>query len=79
MLRKNKECAIVFEPKNWAYISPEALALNKMMLESDPTKRITACDALKNNWFEMDHHKETELISIVDKIRHYSAKYMSKK
>jgi len=74
MLRKNKECIILYDEKNWGHISTEALDLVKSLLEIDPDKRVKAGDALKHKWFLMDHNKSKDLSTLADKIRYYSSK-----
>lgn len=53
ILRKNKQCKVVFAKKLWENISPEAQDLCKRMLQKDPAYRVTAVEALNHKWFKM--------------------------
>ena len=74
MLKKNKECAIAYDTKNWSFISEEALDLNKKMLDSNPDQRISAHDALKHKWFSMEHNNDNDLTVIINKIDLFTSK-----
>jgi len=42
-----------FDPEDWTKISDEAKDLISRMLQKDPSKRISAIDALDHIWFEI--------------------------
>ena len=47
----------VFPEKEWKEVSDEAKKLIKKMLEKNPRKRITALNALKDEWFNINKEK----------------------
>ncbi len=74
MLKKNKDCKIIYNPAQWKNVSPEASDLIHKMLEVNPKLRISAKDALLHPWFTSEQHNE--LLSVIDKIRKYN-KYIN--
>ena len=45
-----REGKYVCDQPEWAFVSPDAQDLVRRMMELDPSKRITAADALKHPW-----------------------------
>jgi calcium-dependent protein kinase len=43
---------LAFDPKEWSGVSDKAKDLLALMLERDPTKRLTAHGALSHEWFK---------------------------
>jgi len=70
MLKRNKECKIVYNQAHWKTVSPEAFDLIHKLLEIDPKNRMNAKDALAHPWFTSE--KYGELLSVIDKIRKYN-------
>lgn len=50
ILKRVEKGKFTFDPQDWANISSEVKDLIKAMLEYDPTKRISATDALQHPW-----------------------------
>jgi len=51
VLKKNKECEVDLEKKEYENLSIQAKDLLRRMLEKDPARRITAADALRHEYF----------------------------
>ena len=47
-----------FPKEEWDNVSDEAKNLVKKMIEKDPSKRISALEALKDDWFKMNKEKK---------------------
>jgi serine/threonine protein kinase len=66
ILRKNKQCKVVFPAKLWDNLSEEAKDLCSKMLQKNPNNRITAEEALSHNWFK--HFREEPMFQIAPSI-----------
>jgi serine/threonine protein kinase len=62
ILLKNKKCEVEYPPKYWDKISMKAKDLVMRMLERDPSKRITASEALEHEWFKQDEGEINDVI-----------------
>lgn len=58
-----------FNPKRWRDISPEAKELARQLLCSDPSKRISASELLKNEWLQT----QAEAYEVLSEQREQSA------
>ena len=47
-----------FPKEEWDHVSEEAKNLVKKMIEKDPTKRISALEALQDDWFKINKEKK---------------------
>mmetsp|Transcript_18841 Transcript_18841/g.52567 ORF Transcript_18841/g.52567 Transcript_18841/m.52567 type:complete len:386 (+) Transcript_18841:719-1876(+) len=52
---------VTFDDPGWAMVSPEAIDLVKKLLQRDPSKRITAAEALQHQWFDI-HCAEIQVL-----------------
>lgn len=60
------------ESSVWRAISPEAKELLALLLETDPTKRPSAAEALEHEWFASPHTPRTPLsVSVSDGLGQY--------
>ena len=62
ILLKNKKGDVLFPPKYWDKISPDAKDLVIKMLHKDPRQRINAKDALDHPWF----HNESQINNVLE-------------
>ena len=58
VLKKNKKGDVLYDENVWQGISKEAKDLVKAMLAKEPENRITAQEALKYKWFEINQQKK---------------------
>ena len=54
---------INFTGKSWARISPQGKDLIALMLDRNPTRRISAKSALQHKWFEKMRHTQSTIIN----------------
>ncbi len=70
ILRKNKQCKVIFPSKLWDGLSPEAKDICQAMLQKSADNRISASDALEHPWFKMhpeinnDDNKDLKNVNI---------------
>jgi serine/threonine protein kinase len=71
ILTKNKDAVVTFPEQFWTGVSAEGHELVTLMLQKDPSRRITAADALQHRWFLGSEGKTQPLSSAVDNMRRY--------
>lgn len=72
ILMKNKEGTIVFNEQTWKAITSEAKDLVTKMLAKNPEERISAKEALKHPWLQLDFAKNNILTSVQENIKKYN-------
>jgi len=72
IIKKNKEGVIKYEKECWNNFNPEAQKLAEAMLSKDPTKRITAEEALTHPWFSASHSSFSRFLTTQEKINRYN-------
>lgn len=68
-----------FEGKQWASISPEAKDLCKKLLTKDPSKRISASEALQHPWIKAGSKEVSFDVQTIEKAFHSLRQFSSKK
>ena len=68
VLKKNKKGDVLYDENVWQGISKEAKDLVKAMLAKEPENRLTAQEALKHQWFEINQHKQKQSKGLEKKI-----------
>jgi serine/threonine protein kinase len=68
LIRKNRECRIVFNKCSWIHYSRECINFVLELTEPDPALRPTAAEALKNPWLQEDFTSRPTLQSVLSEI-----------
>ena len=59
ILKKNRQCKVIFPRKLWENLSEEAQDLCQKMLQKSADQRISAKDALEHKWFKMLEERDS--------------------